>query len=99
MAVDGRVTNYTLNVVPSSLNSAEGRARQELPSDARVLWTHRFGDTCAQEQFSSATLAAALGDGQVNVEFDNAVSGNVTPVTEELFSTYDAPTVARAPRC
>ena len=98
-ATGGRVTSYTLNVVPSSLKSAEERARQELPADARVLWTHTFGDTCAQEQFWSATLAAALGDGQVNVEFDNAVSGIVTPVTEELFSTWDAPTVARAPHC
>jgi hypothetical protein len=95
----GRVISYTLNVLPSSLRSAEARARQELPADAQVLWRHTFGDTCAQEQFRSATLAAALGDGQVNVEFDNAVSGNVTPVTEELFSTYDAPTVALAPHC
>jgi hypothetical protein len=83
-------------MAPSSLKSAEERARQELPSDARVLWTHPFGETCAQEQFSSATLAAALGDGQVNVEFDNAVSGDATPITEGLFSTYDAPTEAPA---
>ena len=96
-AAGGRVISYTVNVVPSSLRSAEARARQELPADARVLWTRTFGGTCAQEQFESATLAAALGDGQVNVEFDNAVSSNVTPVTEELFSTYDAPTVAQAP--
>jgi hypothetical protein len=94
-----RVTSYTLNVASSSLGSAEARARQELPADARVLWRHTFGDTCAQEQFWSATLAAALGDGQVNVEFDNAVSATVTPVTEELFSTYDAPTVTQAPHC
>jgi hypothetical protein len=91
----GRVISYTLDEAPSSLRSAKARARRELPADARVLWTR----TCAQEQFESATLAAVLGDGQVNVEFDNAVSGNVTPVTEELFSTYDAPTVARAPAC
>ena len=95
----GRVTSYTLNVVPASLKLAEARARQELPADARVLWTRTVGSTCAQEQFESATLTAALGDGQVNVEFDNAVSGNVTPVTEELFSTYDAPTVTQAPAC
>ena len=95
----GRVTSYTLNVAPSSLRSAEARARQELPTDARALWTHTFSGTCAQEQFESATLAAALGDGQVNVEFDNAISGDVTPVTEELFGTYDAPTVAQAPAC
>jgi hypothetical protein len=95
----GRVTSYTLNVASSSLGSAEARARQELPADARVLWRHTFGDTCAQEQFWSATLAAALGDGSVNVEFDNAISSTVTPVTEELFSTYDAPTVAQAPHC
>ena len=99
MEVNGRVSSYTLNVVSSSLKSAEERARQELPTEARVLWTHTFGDTCAQEQFWSAALAAALGDGQVNVEFDNAVSSNVTPVTEELFSTYDALTVAQAPHC
>ena len=95
----GRVISYTLNVVPSSLRSAEARARQELPADARVLWRRTFGDTCAEEQIRSATLAAALGDGQVNVEFDNAVSSTVTPVTEELFSTYDALTVAQAPHC
>ena len=95
----GRVNSYTLNVAPSSLRSAEGRARQELPADARVLWTRTVAGTCAQEQFESATLAAALGDGQVNVEFDNATSGTVTPVTEELFSTYNAPTVAQAPAC
>ena len=95
----GRVISYTLNVMSSSLRSAEARARQELPADARLLWRHTFGGTCAQEQFKSATLAAALGDGQVNVEFDNAISSNVTPVTEELFSTYDAPTVAQAPHC
>jgi hypothetical protein len=69
-----------------------------LPADARLLWTRTAG-TCVQQQFESATLAAALGDGQVNVEFDNATSGNVTPVTEELFSRYDAPTVASAPAC
>jgi hypothetical protein len=40
-----------------------------------------------------------LGDGQVNVEFDNAVSGAVTPVTEELSSTNDAPTAAQAHDC
>jgi len=95
----GRVNSYTLNLAPTSLRAAEARARQELPPDARVLWRHTFGDTCAQEQFWSATLAAALGDGQVNVEFDNAVSSTVTPVTEELFSTYDASTVAQAPHC
>jgi len=64
-----------------------------------MLWRHTFGATCTQEQFRSATLAAALGDGQVNVEFDNAVSSTVTPVTEELFSTYNAPTVAQAQHC
>jgi hypothetical protein len=40
-----------------------------------------------------------LGDGQVNVEFDNAVTATMTPVTEELFSTWNAPTVAQAPHC
>lgn len=99
MAAGGRVNSYTLNLAPTSLRAAEARARQELPPDARVLSRHTFGGTCAQEQFWSATLAAALGDGQVNVEFDNAVSSTVTPVTEELFSTYDAPTVAQAPHC
>lgn len=99
MAAGGRVTSYTLNLAPTSLRAAEARARQELPPDTRVLWKHTFGDTCAQEQFRSATLAAALGDGQVNVEFDNAVSSAVTPVTEELFSTYNATTVAQAPHC
>jgi hypothetical protein len=98
-AAGGRVASYALNVVPGSLRSAEERARGELPADARVLWSRTFGDACAQVQFWSATLAAALGDGQVNVEFDNAVSSTVTPVTEELFSTYDAPTVAQAPHC
>ena len=95
----GRVISYTVNLAPSSLRSAEARARQELPPDARLLWRRTFGGTCAQEQFESATLAAALGDGQVNIEFDNAVSSTVTPVTEELFSTFDAPTVAQAPHC
>jgi hypothetical protein len=99
MAPGGRVNSYTLNLAPASLGSAEARARQELPPDTRVLWRHTFGATCTQEQFRSATLAAALGDGQVNVEFDNAVSSIVTPVTEELFSTYDALTVAQAPHC
>jgi hypothetical protein len=94
-----RVNSYTLNLTPTSLRTAQARARQELPSDARVFWRHTFGGACAQEQFRSATLAAALGDGQVNVEFDNAISSTVTPVTEELFSTYDAPTVAQAPHC
>jgi hypothetical protein len=94
-----RVISYTLNLAPTSLRLAEARARQELPTDARVLWTRTVSGTCAQEQFESFTLAAALGDGQVNVEFDNATSGNVTPVTEELFSTYKAPTVAQAPAC
>jgi hypothetical protein len=69
-------------LAPTSLRAAEARARQELPPDIRVLWRHMFGGTCAQEQFRSATLAAALGDSQVNVEFDNAISSTVTPVTE-----------------
>ena len=99
MVSGDRVNSYTLNLAPTSLRAAEARARQELPPDARVLWRHTFGGTCAQEQFRSATLAAALGDGQVNVEFDNAISSTVTPVTEELFSTYDATTVAQAPHC
>lgn len=99
MMAGGRIVSYTLNVVPSSLRSAEARARQELPADARVLWTRTVAGTCAQEQFQSATLAAVLGDGQVTVEFDNAGSGNATPVTEELFSVYNAPTVAQAPAC
>jgi hypothetical protein len=62
-----------------------------------VLWSRTVAGTCAQEPFKSATLAAALGDDQVNVEFDNATSGNATPATDELFSTHDAPTVAQAP--
>ena len=96
----GRISSYTLNVAPSSLISAEARARREMPADTRLLWARTVPGTCAQEQFESATLAAALGDGQVNVEFDNAASsGGVTPVTEELFSTHDAPTVAQAPAC
>jgi hypothetical protein len=99
MTTGGRIISYTLNVTPSSLRSAEARARQEMPADTRVLWTRTVPGTCAQEQFDSATLAAALGDGQVNVEFDNATSGNATPITEELFSTYDAPTPAQAPAC
>jgi hypothetical protein len=98
-AAGGRVNSYTLNLAPSSLRSAEARARRELRADAQLLWRRTVAGTCAQEQFKPATLAAALGDGQVNVEFDNAVSGSVTPVTEELFSTYDAPTVAKAPAC
>jgi hypothetical protein len=96
---NGRVISYTLNIAPSSLAAAEARARQELPADARVLWIRTFGSTCSQEQFESATLAAALGDGQVNVEFDDAVMAKATPVTEELFSTYDAVTPAQAPGC
>lgn len=95
----GRVTSYTLNVAPGSLSAAETRARQELPADTRLLWARTVPGTCTQEQFESATLAAVLGDGQVNVEFDNAVSGSATPVTEELFGTYDAPAVAQAPAC
>ena len=97
--VGGRVISYTLNVVSSSLRSAEARARRELPADARVLWRRTVAGNCAQEQFESATLAAVLGDGQVNVEFDNATSGTVTPVTEEFFGTYNARTVAQAPAC
>jgi len=93
------VISHTLNVRPSSLQAAVARARLELPADAKELWLHTFG-TCSQEQFQSATLAAILGDGQVNVEFDNAVTSAATPITEELlFSTYDAPTVAKAPNC
>jgi hypothetical protein len=57
------------------------------------------GQDCSQEQFESATLAAVLGDGQVNVEFLNGSTGGATPVTEELFSTWNAPTVAQAPAC
>jgi hypothetical protein len=99
MVAGGRVNSYTLNVPASSLSSAEARARQELPADTRVLWARTVPGKCSQEQFESATLAAALGDGQVNVEFDNASSGNATPITEELFSTWDAPAVAQAPAC
>jgi hypothetical protein len=99
----GRVISYTLNVPPSSLKAAEARARRELPADARVLWTRTgrgsYGNACSQVQFQSATLAAALGDGQVNVEFDNAITANARPITEELFSTWNAPTVAKAPAC
>ncbi len=57
------------------------------------------GDACAQKQYRSAMLATALGDGQVNVEFDNTASSTVALVTEELFSTYDAPTAAPASSC
>src|ERR1700722_7899668 len=32
MAPSGRVSSYTLNLVPTSLKAAEARARQELPS-------------------------------------------------------------------
>ena len=71
----------------------------ELPGDARVLWVRTFGRRCSQVQFRSAVLARVLGDGQVNVEFDNAVTARPRPVTEELFSTWDATTPARAPAC
>jgi hypothetical protein len=46
---DSRVISYTLNVAPSSLKSAQARARQELPADARVLWTRTIAGSCAQE--------------------------------------------------
>jgi len=99
MVAGGRIISYTLNVAPSSLRAARARARQEMPAGARVLWTRIVPGTCAQEQFSSPTLRAVLGDGQVNVEFDNATSGKAKPITEELFSTYNAPTAAQAPAC
>jgi hypothetical protein len=97
--VSGRVISYTLNVRPTSLAAAEARARQELPPDTRVLWSHTWGDNCSQEQFQSATLAAAMGDGQVNVEFINGETGNARPVDEALFSTWHAKSVAQAPKC
>ena len=87
-------------------SSAETRARQELPPGTRVLWTRTVpgkrgvpGEDCSQEQFESATLAAVLGDGQVNVEFLNSSTGGAAPVTEELFSTWNARAVAQAPAC
>jgi hypothetical protein len=95
----GRVTDYALNVAPSSLQAAEARARLELPADAQELWSHTFGASCSMEEFQSATLAAVLGDGQVNVEFFSANSAQASPVTEELFDSYDAQTVAQAPKC
>jgi hypothetical protein len=98
-AAGGRVVSYTLNVAPSSLRAAETRARQEMPAGTRVLWTRTVSGDCSQEQFESAALATAVGDGQVNVEFDNASSGRAAPVTEELFSTWDAQTVTHAPAC
>jgi RES domain-containing protein len=97
--VDGRVVDYALNVAPSSLQAAEARARLELPADAKQLWSHTFGANCSMEQFQSATLLAVLGDGQVNVEFFSADTAESSPVTEELFSMYDAQTVAQAPTC
>jgi len=95
----GRVTDYALNVAPSSLQAAEARARLELPADAKELWSHTFGANCSMEEFQSATLAAVLDDSEVNVEFFSANTTQATPVTEELFDSYDAQTIAQAPNC
>ena len=62
----GRVISYTGQPGTQLAEVRRGRVRQELPADARVLWRHTLRDICAQEQFSSAALAAAPDDGQVS---------------------------------
>jgi hypothetical protein len=98
-AAGGRVISDTLNVSPSSLSKAVARARREMRAGTRSLWTRTVPGACSHVELKSAVLAAALGHGQVNVEFDNASTGRARPITEELFSVFKAPTVAQAPAC
>lgn len=60
----GRVTNYTVNFAPTSLEGAQAIIAGELPPDAHILWTNRVG-TCVQVEYGSATVHAALGNTEV----------------------------------
>ena len=93
------VTMYTVNTAPMSQSQAVVRARQELPTDATLLWSGIVSGGCDQAEWKSPTLAQVLGNGYVNVEFDNAATADNTPVTEELFGDQVAPTPAQAPAC
>lgn len=98
-----RVSSYTLNVTPTSFAVAVTRARQELPADATMLWsaplTGNVGNSCYEAEWQSPTLAAVLGSGYVNVLFDDAATGDRTPITELMFDDTVAPTKAQATEC
>jgi hypothetical protein len=74
---DGRVLNYQLNFVHgTTIDEARSLVQAELPSDAASIW-YTVKDSCAQEEFQSATLGRALGGpsigdspGEVFVEYE-----------------------------
>lgn len=62
LAQGGRQTYYSLEFATDTPRpTAEAQVRAELPLDAVVVW-ERDTDGCHQIQYSSATLAAALGN-------------------------------------
>jgi hypothetical protein len=56
---DGRVVEYTVTTGTSSIAAAIKRAKDELPADARQLWTTQKGN-CYQVELTSATVGRAL---------------------------------------
>ena len=108
VSVDGgRILSYQLNFVShTSIGEARSLAAAELPADATSVW-YAVQGTCAQEEFSSSTLATALGggsNGQVFVEYETydnqgnqSYSGS--DITDAFFQVGSSPTQANAPGC
>ena len=99
MLHDGWVSQYQLNMTPTTLRKAEERTQRELPADAVLLWSRTVPGKCTQRGFQSATLGRALGDGWVIIDYYNAVNGGALPVDQVNLDSYAAPTVTMAPAC
>ncbi len=80
----GRIQSYTLNMQASRRHQAMARVRQELPSDAKVLWDLKLNH-CSRVAFSSATLDAA-GHYMAEVQFDFLKADARTAVSPHEFN-------------
>jgi hypothetical protein len=83
----GRVTDYTVHLVPMSLANAQAILTAEFPADTRVLWTQHLSG-CTQVEYTSPTLHTALGNtdtGDALVEYSNTDSSSAL-VTEAMVS-------------
>ena len=103
----GHVTSYSLNLHDGTkLAQATAATTADFPADTTLLWTANK-DTCAQAEFRSATLGAALSDpstgdptGDVFVEFTTGDGYDPSNVTQVLVGGLgDYPTAQDAPGC
>jgi hypothetical protein len=106
----GRVVEYTINTGTISIDAAVKRAKQELPSDSREVWSAEKGH-CYQVELTSRTVGHALaspaaGDpgggilAMINTLLpDGSTAYRPAAVNEIMLSPGSYPEAADAPDC